>query len=81
MFAFLRYAGWGLKYLIQNGRPLLYSIGLIAAGTISLKSLAEEAKDTAIGLWPLLALTFFFLLLREFIRGYFKAKEKNNKQA
>lgn len=68
----------GLGYALRNWSGLAAFTGLIVATGFSVNGMMRQAGETALSLWPLIALFFLFLLTREVIRGYFKAKENAN---
>ena len=60
---------------LKNWKGVLSISGLFATGALSLNAVIRQAGETALSLWPLLALFFLFLFAREVARSYFKAKE------
>lgn len=66
----------GLGYAFRNWSGVAAVTGLIVATGFSVNGMMRQAGETALSLWPLIALFFLFLLTREVIRGYLKAKEK-----
>ncbi|MEA1969250.1 MAG: hypothetical protein U9N77_13675 [Thermodesulfobacteriota bacterium] len=74
MGVILRWLSFGITYVFRNWKTLVFGSGLLWSGALSIKMLLQEAKETVINLWPLIALIFLFLLLKEFIKGYFKMK-------
>ena len=65
----------GLGHALRSWKGLAAFTGMVVATGFSMNAMIRQAGETALSLWPLIALFFLFLLAREVIRGYFKAKE------
>ena len=68
--------GSALKDLTYGSRKILVVLGVLTAAGFSLSYFLREIVDSFLRLWPLLVLVLIFLLLREFVRRYFKVERK-----
>ena len=64
-----------LVFAMKRTRSIVYFVGILAATGFSLSSCTSQVADTALSLWPLLALICFFLLAREVKKSYFEIKK------
>ena len=64
------------KHALTHWQGLLAFAGLAIATSFSFNSFLQQATDSALALWPILSLACFFLLLREFIKGWLAVKKQ-----
>ncbi|WP_194756638.1 hypothetical protein [Aliidiomarina indica] len=76
---FLIPIGRAAIHLARRWQGVLAIIGVTVATGFTLKSMFNQMGQTALSLWPLLLLTFFFLLIKEFIRSWFAVKNNTTK--
>ncbi|MGM0826275.1 MAG: hypothetical protein ACQEUY_16355 [Pseudomonadota bacterium] len=75
----LSLAGRSLIQLMSRWQGVLAAIGLVVASGFTIRELMRQAGETALSLWPLLALACFFFLAKEFIRAWLKVRNKEMK--
>nr|WP_295712169.1 hypothetical protein [uncultured Halomonas sp.] len=75
----LSLAGRSLVQLMSRWQGVLAVAGLVLASGFMIKEMMRQAGETALSLWPLLALACFFLLAKEFIRAWLKVRNKEMK--
>ncbi|WP_148252238.1 hypothetical protein [Aidingimonas lacisalsi] len=61
---------------LRKWPSILALTGLVAASGFTFNSMVRQAGETALSLWPLLALACFFLLAREVLKAWLKIKSK-----
>ena len=67
---------WGaLTVAIKKTPTIVLLATTVVATSFSLSSCTSQVADTALSLWPLLALICFFLLAREVAKSYFEIKK------
>ncbi|MFG6667537.1 hypothetical protein ACGK9R_10545 [Halomonas sp. HNIBRBA4712] len=75
----LSLAGRSLLQLMRRWPNVLAVTGLIVASGFTIMGMMRQAGETALSLWPLLALASFFFLAKEFIRAWLKVRNKEIK--
>lgn len=68
-----------LRITFTRWQGIIAFTGFFVATTFSVNSFINQATDSALRLWPFLAIGCFFLLLKELIRGWIIIKSKKSK--
>lgn len=64
------------KVLIKSWPAIVAFTGLILATGFSFAYMLRQAGETALNLWPLVAIACFFFLTKEVVRAWYKIKKK-----
>jgi len=79
LIALLPTAASALKIVFSRWQGILAFTGFFVATTFSINAFISQITDSALRLWPILAIACFFLLMKEFIRGWVIIKSKETK--
>lgn len=66
----------GVSYAARNWRVALAAMGLIGASGFMFNAMLRQMGETALGLWPLMAMMCAFVLAKEAIRAWIKVRSK-----
>ena len=77
---FLAVAGRAVAITLRKWPGLLAAAGFVVTTSFSFSHLVSEVGQTALNLWPLLALACFFVLAREVVKSYFKLQIRKEKK-
>jgi len=75
LIPFLSVAARSVGVLLRRWQGITALIGLVVASGFTFNAMVRQMADTALNLWPLLALACFFLLAKEFLRAWFKVRK------